>query len=206
MCKKIAKLKNESIITFGKKSKSGYSDTQASKTTFEDMMPKFYAGEFNPDPQSRGFFLVLSDVSDTFKLADNTKGLTGLQLSTSLKQIAHFHALSFAYGVKHGINYKKEFPIVYQNFLQDPAMTESCERNFKLFIQDLKAFEDHQPLIKALENLSGNYKARFRESLLFEDGRFLSHGDFWANNVMFAEGNECRVKPGLQRVARRIWQ
>ena len=38
---------------------------------------------------------------------------------------------------------------------------------------------------KALDNLSINYLESVRKYLFIKDSNYLSHGDYWSNNIMF---------------------
>jgi hypothetical protein len=39
------------------------------------------------------------------------------QIKNGLEQLAYLHSLSFCYGQKKGIDFKKEYPIPYKKFL-----------------------------------------------------------------------------------------
>ena len=44
-------------------------------------------------------------------------------------------------------------------------------------------------LIEAVDKLAEDYKNIFAKFTEVEDSRFLVHGDYWSNNVMFGENN-----------------
>ena len=50
---------------------------------------------------------------------ENAKGLNIDEITISLERIAHIHALSYAYGTKHQIDWQKESPGIFANLIED---------------------------------------------------------------------------------------
>ena len=75
----------------------------SSKSDIKTILCQFYAGDSCQDPKDRKFYLILEDVGGTYKMPNLEEGLTYEQIVNSLKNLAYFHALSYAYGQVHKI-------------------------------------------------------------------------------------------------------
>ena len=107
----------------------------------------------------------------------------------SLEAIAHVHALSYAYGIKNQIDWQKECPGIFSNLIQDKELEATAVSNFGLFKENLEKNNAAKDLIDAVDKLHSNYKNIFPKFTAVQDSRFLVHGDFWSNNVMFGPNN-----------------
>jgi hypothetical protein len=166
---------------------------ETSKSLVGNIIPKFFAGGCNLDNESRGFFLILEDLSDDYTSVPTTKGLNLNQLKLVIGQVAHFHVVSYAYGLKNKIDFSKEFPSMFAKFMDNESLVEMLQKNLQILIDDLKQVEENKNLASHVEILAKNYQQSFRRILNHIDSRFLAHGDFWGNNVMFGPGNkDCK--------------
>ena len=112
------------------------------------------------------------------------------ELIHSLEAIAHIHALSYAYSIKNQINWQKECPGTFANLIQDKDLEAAAVSNFGLFKENMEKTNAAPELIDAVDKLAADYKNIFAKFTAVEDSRFLVHGDYWSNNVMFGE-NHC---------------
>jgi hypothetical protein len=114
-------------------------------------------------------------------------------LKLAIGQVAHFHAVSYAYGLKNKIDFSKEFPSMFTKLMDDEYLVEMLQKHFQILIQDLKQVEENKDLARHVEILAKNYQNSMPRMLNHVDSRFLAHGDFWSNNVMFGPGNkDCK--------------
>ena len=114
------------------------------------------------------------------------------ELVHSLKAVAHIHALSYAYGIKNQVDWQKECPGNFANFIKDEVLDAAAVSNFDLFKENMEKNNAVPELIEAVDKLAEDYKNIFANFTEVEDSRFLVHGDYWSNNVMFGENN-CKL-------------
>jgi hypothetical protein len=165
------------------------------KSIIRDLLPKFYASNFISTENSRTFHLVLEDLSDDFQMEDVNRGLDMDQLTLVLSKMAHFHAVSFAYSHKLGIDFHQEENFDVIKFMQNPESLQNLEENYPLLIQDMKAANVDQENIDKIKRLSENYMKTYEKAFKGQvDGRFLGHGDLWGNNIMFRKYDPKDVK------------
>ena len=108
----------------------------------------------------------MEDISaDQFAVVENKEGLSLDQIELALKSIAHFHALSYAYGQSEKVDYSQLYPIVQGPKLMDEKdFAGNIPTNFQKLIQameDSKSAPDDEEMVKALKTLSGNYIKAF---------------------------------------------
>lgn len=145
---------------------------------------KFWDGNSCQDKSNRGFYVILEDISDEFKMPDFDQGLKDEEIIDSLHNLAYFHATTFCYGQKHGIDFVQEYPMAYHQFLDEDESIKFIDSLFPRAIKQLKE-TNNEDLAKVLEKLSAeNYAEKFKSAYGGQDGRFLTHGDIWANNIM----------------------
>ena len=150
----------------------------------------FYAGDSCQDPQNRKFHLILGDVSDAYKMPNLEDGLTNEQIINALQCLAYFHAVSYAFGQINDTDFLEEHPMVYHRFLKDKEALAYIDQLFQRAHQAL--LKHNEPgLAEILQKLSKNYVSKFTLGYGGHDGRFLTHGDMWSNNVMFNAQNQC---------------
>ena len=109
----------------------------------------------------------------------------------SLEALAHIHALSYVYATKYQINWQKECPGIFATLVQDEELETDAVSNFELFKKDLVKSKASKDLIEGVNSLAVNYKKFFAKFTSFQDSKFLVHGDYWSNNVMFGT-NKCK--------------
>ncbi len=159
----------------------------------EAWLPKFYAGGSNKE--TKGFFLILQDISEEFKVRPNDIGLSISETKKALQVLAHFHGLSYAYKVQKGLDWSKVAPVFYPKFMQDPSLVSVLEPNFQLMIQDMTQDGLDPDLIAKVELMKQNCKPLLSKYLSqgTEEKDFLAHGDYWGNNVMYNSETEARI-------------
>ena len=122
--------------------------------------------------------MILEDLNPDFKTMKYAQGLTYDQLQESVKSLAYFHALSYAYGQAQNQRFSK-LKCQFINYLKD-----DYESTFELATKDIEKIDPD--LAKKVFNLGQNWLEMFQKVLEDPlDDRFLSHGDLWSGNLMF---------------------
>ena len=126
------------------------------------MLCKFWAAKCSLAKESRGFYVILEDISESFAMPDLDVGLSNEQVSESLKSLACFHAISYCYGKINGVNYLEEHKMTYLAFLDEPDARKFIDNFFKRAIDKLK---ERNEIFEAdvLLKLSQNYVQKFKE-------------------------------------------
>ena len=148
-------------------------------------IPKFYAGGISESDGIHGFFLILEDLSDNYKIFKNSIGLSFHQLIKTMEEIAYFHGLSYSYSQTNLKDFTEHHWLYDMKFLTDQNMIQSLKHNLKLIKDDMNAMKPDMKINKALDNLSINYLESVPKYLFIKDSNYLSHGDYWSNNIMF---------------------
>merc|ERR1711963_75931 len=115
------------------------------------------------------------------------------EIDISLGAIAHIHALSFAYGSANEIDWQTKCPGIHSKMIEDKDLVASSVSNLDLFKEDLKANNAAQEVIDAVDKLAANHKNVFKKFTNVHDSRFLIHGDYWSNNIMFGPSNSLKI-------------
>ena len=108
---------------------------------------------------------------------------------SAMKSLAHFHALG--YGMKKLQNtgsFSATYPFLSSFFAsldKDKVMIAEMSKNFKIFLADLKQTE-YSDLITSFETVGPKMPSLFKQ-VAEKNKDFIIHGDFWANNCMFAK-------------------
>ena len=144
---------------------------------------RFFAGNCCQEKSNRGFYVVMEDISSDYTMPDLDKGMSKGQIESALKKLAYLHALSYCYGQKSGKDFTKEYPMAYHSFLEGKDSQKFIEEMFKRAGEGLCKSNETQ-LAEILENMSKKYIAKFKIGYGGQDGRFITHGDMWSNNVM----------------------
>ncbi len=109
-------------VDFVKKMRLDVTEVEAYRAVFRDLIkyeeslfagssalskavPGFVSGgyELNPDPDRRGFFLLLEDVSDQFEVRDYENGLTPPEVCLALGKLGRFSGLAYCMGAEEGV-------------------------------------------------------------------------------------------------------
>ena len=118
----------------------------------------------------------------------NFVGFTPAQLVSSLQSLAHFHAVGFAMKNVNTIDdLEVKYPFLstfYPNLSKDKVMVELMDKNFQLFLNDLKE-SDYEHLVPKFLPLATK-TARLLMEATVKEKEFFIHGDLWANNCLFA--------------------
>ena len=134
-----------------------------------------------------GFYIILEDISNDFEMKNVAQGLSLEEIMEALKTLAYFHAISYCYGQENSTDFSESFPVNLEKFLEDDSLTECAVTGLELFVQDL---ENHAPdLVEKGKEFKSNFNPIFGNCLKQSDSRFLAHGDYWGNNVMFHKKN-----------------
>jgi len=152
----------------------------------ENMVVKFYCGDYSLDKEERGFYLILDDLSSQYKVKTGSEGLNFGQIKDILVKMAKFHAMAYAFNAKNPAKVKNwnlrswcEKASKHTNFL---ALMESC------FVKLVKHYETEKKsdLIKSVDNLQSHWISLYNGKV---DRKFVTHGDLWINNIMIK--NNC---------------
>ncbi len=172
------------LVNFEKKH-LGYSELEGS-------LPKVYASGHFREGNKRGCCFVMEDLSAEYRMIPNIDGLSLQELELVLGKLARYHGLSYCYSSIHKKMWPKENRYAYWKFFEEMPNIEKCQKNFPLIIQYFQEQPEARHLIPYIENLSRSFKQAFIDCVQFDE-RFLIHGDFWSNNVMFSH-DSSKVK------------
>ncbi|CAH0386668.1 unnamed protein product [Bemisia tabaci] len=141
--------------------------------------------------------LVLADVrADGYARADFMGGLTLLQAEAALDAISRLHAVSLAMRLKEDIDLNEKYPFLFQTSVAQAsdAYQQLVERGLFLLSDFLKDRADQIPAMKCLKEIHPKLIDVIAKLLTpSEPMKLITHTDFWCNNLMFNEGNECCI-------------
>ncbi len=163
------------------------------------IIPKVYACDYNEteDDTERGFYLIMEDITvDGFVPVMRRTGLTLDQFRVVLPSIARIHAVSYAYGLKNQVVHDRvQRRMPYHGFLEDPDSVTMTANFIKKAMVDFANHKTGQHVVPFLDKLSKDFVTPMKKVFdIGEDNRFLSHGDFGANNVfMNKDDNSCKI-------------
>ena len=126
------------------------------------MLCRFWAAKCSLAKESRGFYVILEDISESFIMPDLDARLSNDQVSESLKSLACFHALSYCYGKIHGVNYLEKHKMTYLEFLDEPDARTFIDNFFKRAIDKLMERKEEE-LANVLQKISQNYVQKFKD-------------------------------------------
>ena len=157
----------------------------------KQMFCKFYAGKSSLNKKSRGYFVILEDVSSNFHMPNCNQGLTMTQILSAIKRLAQFHGTSYCYGKLNGMmDFGSDF--AFTKFFENPEDRKFDKNGFDLAIEKLKAHNELQSAI-ILEGLQNNYLEKFKMAFYGTNQDFLTHRDLWPCNLMFSKFNEVSI-------------
>ena len=139
------------MVDFNKQECSQKENTMLNSS--ENMVVKFYCGDYSLDKEERGFYLILDDLSSQYKVKTGPQGLNFGQTKDILVKMAKFHAMAYAFNAKNPAKVKNwnlrswcEKASKHTNFL---AIMESC---FDKLVKHYET-EKKSDLIKSVGNL-----------------------------------------------------
>ncbi len=163
----------------------GYSELEGS-------LPKVYASGHFREGDKRGCCFVMEDLTTEYKMIPNVECLSLQQLELVLGKLGRFHGLSYCYSSIHKMRWPKEHRLIFGKFYEEKPNIEKCQNNFPLIVEDFQELPHARHLIPYVEKLAKNFQQAFIDCIQFDE-RFLNHGDFWSNNVMFSH-DDSKVK------------
>jgi len=160
------------------------------KSELETLVPKVLAADYCLDKENRGFYLVMEDVSDRFKMIQTAEGISLAQASDCFDRLARFHAIGHAFvkGQSEAIEGWKLDPL-YEKFKNDPFWTDFL-KNYDATVETISKLNPE--LKDSLETIGKKWWEIYDHAFFLKEKDFLIHGDFWLNNVLFSDG-ECRM-------------
>ena len=104
----------------------------------ETLVPKVLAADYCLDKENRGFYLVMEDVSDQFKMIQTEEGISFAQATVCFEKLARFHAIGHAFvkSRSEAIEGWKLDPL-YEKFKTDPFWTDFL-KNFDAFCKQMQ--------------------------------------------------------------------
>ena len=153
----------------------------------DNIVVKFYCGDYSLDKEERGFYLILDDLSSQYKVKTGSEGLNFGQIKDILVKMAKFHAMAYAFNAKNPAKVKNwnlrswcEKASKHTNFL---ALMESC---FDKLVKHYET-EKKSDLIKSVGNLQMHWISLYNGKV---DRKFVTHGDLWINNIMIKNNSD----------------
>ena len=165
-----------------------FESSEFESSIIKSMACRYFGGQSSLSKDSRGFYVILEDISEIYQMPKMEKGLTSEQILDGLKKLAYFHGLSYCYAKKHNVDFLKDNVTPYFEFFKDPGILQHIGNMFKRIIHQMKSREEND-LVEILTKLSSNYIDKFKWAYDGRCGDFLTHGDIWATNLMF-KGND----------------
>eukprot|EP01135_Chromosphaera_perkinsii_P003809 Nk52_evm2s256 gene=Nk52_evmTU2s256 len=191
-------------------------DYCANQQTLVDMLPKVYSADFYEEeveeeerqgkegPERRNVvnssYIIMEDLRESsYEIIKEGKDLTKEHLKTCAKALGRFHVVGHGY-LKAQLAERKsdsgfnsaDIPtwVIYTS-LKSEIETQG-QRNFEAYLNDLRVDGD-EDLEKPIRVLSSRFGEIFDEITQAKGRqgtdpmqRFLLHGDFWTNNIMFS--------------------
>ena len=104
-----------------------------------------------------------------------------------LEEIAYFHALCYSYGQKFAQDFSVH-PTMYEGFCSDGNLIEMMKQNLVLMKKDMHDMKPNEEINCGLDNLSKNCMKTIPQRFFgMKEKKYLIHGDYWSNNIMFGE-------------------
>ena len=151
----------------------------------ENMVPKFYSGDFCLEKEQRGFYMIMDDLSSQYSMKTGPEGLNFQQINDALVKIAKFHSATYAFNLKYPEKVQSwKLKCWLNEWLKDAGFYRLMDTCFDNFIKDLE--KENCDLIKPVTNLKEKWLELYKASLVVDE-RFISHGDLWINNIMVSD-------------------
>ena len=174
------------LVDFTKQESSDKENTKLH--SLENMIVKFYCGDYSLDKEERGFYLILNDLSSQYKVKTGPEGLNFGQTKDIFVKIAKFHATAYAFNAKNpakvnnwNLRSWREKASKHTDFI---LLMESC------FDKLVKSYETAKKsdLVKSVGNLQNYWIDLYSGGEI--DRKFVTHGDLWINNIMVKKNSD----------------
>ena len=186
------------IVEFTKE-QMGTENDNTTATILENMVPKFYSGDYCLEKEQRGFYLIMDDLSSQYRMKNGPEGLNFKQINDALIKIAKFHSAAYAFNMKYPDKVQSwKLKCWLNEWFKDPEIDKLMNTCFDNFIKDLE--NDNPDLITPVSNLKQKWLELFKASLVFDD-RFISHADLWINNIMACDDTDTSMILDWQSLA-----
>ena len=115
------------------------SDKKCTENSLQNMVAKFYSGDYSLEKGERGFYLVLKDLANcNYIMKTGPEGLNFQQLNDILVKLAKFHSTAYAFNIKNPEIIKKwNLESWQEKTSNDPKFISRMEKNMDNFIKDL---------------------------------------------------------------------
>jgi len=177
------------------------------RTLEEDTLPKHYHLKIGDMPVAKCYFagmsasgkdesmLVLEDLSKRgYTAANFSTGLTYTEAKLALRSIARIHATSLALKLKHG-QLAERWPFLFQTSRATLSYQGLVERGMpQLHVFLRSKGPQYDTLINTLRSLCRVTKQIIGSLMIPKEPMgLMTHTDFWCNNLMFAEQDQCVI-------------
>ena len=139
--------------------------------------------------------LVLENIKlKNFQNVNISTGLTLRETKAALKSISKIHAISLAFKWKKDINLLEQYPHLFQTAQATESYQQLVERGLPQLVRFLEQFQGFQTILASLASL----KPKIKEIITLllsprEPISLITHTDFWSNNLMFRDQDECLI-------------
>jgi len=172
------------LIQYEKENFQGKSELE------QGFVPKVLAADYCLDVEKRGFYIVMEDISDHFDIVKDKEGLSFVQITNALEKLARFHAIGYGFSKAHPDTVKDwNLEPLYEKFKSDPFM-DAFRTDFQPIVD---MFTELDPALKEHLGMIGKqWNEIYDKAYFLNDKTYLTHSDFWLNNVLFG-ANDSRI-------------
>ncbi len=164
------------------------------KSDLEQCLPKIYASDFDDSEDHRGIYIVMEDLSVNHDMVNYLEGLNKGQLVSALEAIARLHAVSHCYCKSKGQPFDPALRSIIPLLVDGQDLLDAYSDFKDLAIDNFGKTERGKRMIPYIRNMFKDFKSFFLTTMDLVDDRFLIHGDFWSNNIMFNKSDNSMVK------------
>ena len=156
----------------------------------QGFVPKVLAADYCLDVEKRGFYIVMEDISDHFDIVKDKEGLSLAQITNALEKLARFHAIGYGFSKAHPDTVEDWYlEPLYEKFKSDPFM-DAFRTDFQPIVD---MFAELDPALREhLEMIGKQWNEIYDKAYFLNDKTYLTHSDFWLNNVLFG-ANDSRI-------------